>query len=242
MSTGMLGDNKALREFWNGPLLTLVERVNGPEGEYWLEVIKKTLRKENPFPEKLVRGKGKGPVKSSASDLPSFLINLGDGRTAEQLYVAGGYVVVDQFDRWAKDFVLSPEFKLSQTRERVELVYVQFDYAPTTDQVLARFNELDLDRPQPEDALRFGKKFPGEQMDNPVVFLHEPWRYPGGDLRVLVLNRNDSGRRLYCDWFDGQWSQQCRFVARRRNCPSFSPCFGGESFKKGHLGCKFGFR
>ena len=216
MSTGMLGNNDTLRAFWGGPCLTLLERINGPEGEKELESLNRYLRKENPWPEKLAKGKSKPLVLPSTNDLPTFTITLGDGRTAEQLYLSGHYIIVDKYDQRAKDFVLSTDFKLSRTKEDVKLVYVEFSYDPTSDQVLARFEELGLDRPEPEDALRFGEKYPDEQNKNLVVFLHKPWRCPDGDQYVLVLFRDGSERGLSCYWFVSRWGQQCRFVARRR--------------------------
>ena len=42
----MLGDNEVLRRVWGGPLLTLLERLNGAEGKTWEEALNRFNRKE----------------------------------------------------------------------------------------------------------------------------------------------------------------------------------------------------
>ena len=210
MSTGMLGNNDTLRNFWCGPWLTLVERINGPEGETYVEALNLFLRKENPWPaEKPVAGRRRKTPKS-----PSFNITVGDGQTAEQLLETAGF---DVFWNEPKRFVLGSDFKVAgEPLKEVELEYVRFDFDPTSDQVLARFNEIGLDRPEPEDVLRFAAKYPQEQLVNPVVFLHEPWRDPNGRQRVLGLLQRGSMRELRLHWFDDRWHRSCQFAARRR--------------------------
>jgi len=63
--------------------------------------------------------------------------------------------------------------------------------------------------------LRFGEKYPDLQLERPIVFLHKPWRDPGGYLRVLFLGYWDGGRGLDSDIVDRRWSRSCRFPGRR---------------------------
>lgn len=41
------------------------------------------------------------------------------------------------------------------------------------------------------------------------------WQDPNGNHNVLVLNYNDSKRKLNYNWFDNRWNRNYRFVARR---------------------------
>lgn len=93
MQTGMLGDNKVLREFWNGPLSTLLERVNGPEGQVELEVFKRYLRKEDPWPKEM-RPVSKRLTKSIKVDLDADPF-VPEGWTVEE-HRPGGIVTVSQ--------------------------------------------------------------------------------------------------------------------------------------------------
>ncbi len=44
--TGMLGNNKVLRQVWDGPLGQIVGALNGPDGQIWLRELKKFARRE----------------------------------------------------------------------------------------------------------------------------------------------------------------------------------------------------
>jgi len=141
-----------------------------------------------------------------------FTFAAGDKRSAKELLAAGKY---DWIGDYARQFVEGKKFRLAGKPEEVDMVLVEFDHDPTSDEVLAEFARQGLERPTGEDALRFGEKYPDEQKKYPIVFLHEPWQDPDGSRSVLVLSWDDRGRELGCSWFDGRWVRDCRFAARR---------------------------
>lgn len=101
--------------------------------------------------------------------------------------------------------------------EEVELTFVDFRHNPTTDEVLTRFKEEDLDRPKAKDALEFHTQLSNQGEDVVFVFLQEEEIYdPLGVLRALVVLRLAPGRELCLNRLDDRWAPHCRFVARRR--------------------------
>lgn len=187
MSKGMLG-LLALSEV-RGPLSDLNEKLAGSNGPKWLADLKKFLRKQ-------------------------FTLLFGDSRSKEEVLAAGHY---DWVGDVAKAFIASPQFRWGTKREEVDIELVEFDYDPTSEQVLTEFAKRGLEEPMEEDALRFGEKYPDVQLEFPIVFLHKTnlWLGPDGRRGVLVLRRSGAGRGLYCRWFDDEWIRDCRFAARR---------------------------
>ncbi len=141
-----------------------------------------------------------------------FTFATGDKRSAKELLAAGKY---DWVGDYARQFVEGKKFRLADKPEEIDMVLVEFDHDPTSDEVLAEFKQQGLERPTEEDALRFGEKYPDEQKKYPIVFLHEPWQDPDGDRLVLVLSWCDRGRRLRFSWFGNGWGRNDRVAARR---------------------------
>ncbi len=141
-----------------------------------------------------------------------FTFATGDKRSAKELLDAGKY---DGVGDYARQFVEGKKFRLANKPDEVDMVLVEFDHDPTSEEVLAEFKRQGLGRSTEEDALRFGEKFPDEQKKYPIVFLHEPWQDPNGNLCVLVLGWDDRKRGLDYGWFDGGWGRDCRFAGRR---------------------------
>ena len=187
MPKGVLGD-VSVAEF-RGPMMDLMEKVQGQNGRKWFEDFKKFLRKQ-------------------------FVFLVGDGRTKEQMLAAGRY---DWVGNVAGVFIASPQFRWATAPEEVDIELVEFDNDLTSEQVLAEFAKRGLEEPTEEDALRFGEKYPDVQNDFPIVFLHKAnlWRGPGGGLGVLVLYGGGARRVLDCSWFVGGWGRGYRFAARR---------------------------
>ena len=138
------------------------------------------------------------------------LTKIGDGRTTEELVLAGNY-------NYTNHNINSRNFPVRRTASASrEIVLLEFDHDPTSEEVLAEAMKQNLDRPVYEDALYFGVEHPEVQRERPVVFLHEPWRYPGGYLSVLFLWGDAGYRRLLLDWFDSRWYCYYRFAFVRK--------------------------
>ena len=139
------------------------------------------------------------------------LTKIGDGRTTEELVRAGNY-------NYADPGINSRNFPVRPAKRGVrEIVLLEFDHDPKSEEVLAEAVKQNLDRPVYEDALYFGVEHPEVQRERPVVFLHEPYpRRPDGNLSVLFLWGDAGYRRLLLDWFDSRWYCYYRFAFVRK--------------------------
>lgn len=167
-------------------------------------------------------------VKPELDKLEKKLIEFGDGKTASQLCREAGFVDVS---RLVQEFVKSPKFRIQKSHVDAELVYVCFNDRPTTKEVLDLFAKFGYDVPTEEDALRFAKKFPKEQIERPIAFLHMEnlWysdsSFNGGVKlpHVLVLGSSKLRPTLTMhqlpggnDLTAGNWFNIHRFAARVR--------------------------
>lgn len=138
----------------------------------------------------------------------AFPIMAGGTRTTDEVIVAGNY---DGKNAW----VNGESFPMRPMPEGPrEIVFLEFDHEPDSEEVLAEAARQSLERPRYEDALFFGEQHPEEQRECPIVFLHEPTHC---NLRVLVLLCLDWGRVLDLNYFDGVWRRQCRFAFVRKS-------------------------
>lgn len=138
------------------------------------------------------------------------LTKIGDGRTTEELVRDGNY-------NYANSNVNSTNFPVRPTKRGArEIVLLEFDHDPTSEEVLAEAAKQNLDRPVYEDALYFGVEHPKVQLERPVVFLHESWRGPYGNLYVLDLWSDAGDRELYLTYFVRRWDRYYRFAFVRK--------------------------
>ena len=140
-----------------------------------------------------------------------FLLTLGGSFSTSELIRKGGY-------DWFNDWITDERFPI-QKHEPVErrLEFVEFDYDPSSEDVLKEFESRGLERPTYEDALYFGIEHPEEQRKRPIIFLHEPVLDPRGDRSVLVLNEDGGKRKLNLGYFDGGWGRGCVFPGVCKN-------------------------
>ena len=139
-----------------------------------------------------------------------FPITVGDGRTTEELVLAGDY-------RSSSHIINSENFPTRNLKNGTrEIILLEFDHEPTLEQVLAKATEEgNLERPNYEDALYFGEQYPDVQREKPVVFLHEPrLDGPRGTRGVLCLFSSGiaGGRCIGLGWFKDKWQHNCCFA------------------------------
>jgi len=138
------------------------------------------------------------------------LTKIGDGRTTEELVLAGNY-------NYTNSYVNPINFPVRQTKRGMrKIVLLKFDRETSSEEVIVEAAKQGLERPVYEDALYFGVEHPEVQREQPVVFLHEPWRSPDGFLYVLCLWSNAGGRKLNLDWFGIRWHRYYRFAFVRK--------------------------
>ena len=137
----------------------------------------------------------------------SYRITVGDGRTTEELVEAGNY-------GYAHSQVVSENFPARHfggIRVR-EIVLLSFDHDVSSDEATNEAAGLGLERPEYEDALYYGIKFPNVQLEGPVAFLHDPWFGFYGRRDVLCLWNNAGRRELGLEGFDNPWTQDYRLA------------------------------
>lgn len=137
------------------------------------------------------------------------LLKITDGRTTEELVRDGKY-------NYANPDINSENFPARARKEKsVTIEFIKgddFDHEPTSEEVLQEAEKRGLNRPAYEDGLYFGVEHPEVQREGPVVFLHEPWRDFGGDLRVVGLWSGGGCRGLHLVCFADGWGRDCRFA------------------------------
>lgn len=140
----------------------------------------------------------------------AFRIMTVGNRTADEVITAGNY-------DWKNDLVNGKNFPMRPMPEGPrEIVYLEFNHDLGSEEVLTEAQRQGLERPLYEDTLFFGEQHPEEQRKGPIVFLHEPWQDPIGNLLVLVLSCNDRGRNPHLGYFGSRWDRRCRFAFVRK--------------------------
>jgi hypothetical protein len=166
-------------------------------------------------------------VKPKLDKLERKSLVLGDGKTPSQLLAMAKFAEVSA---QAEDFIKSSTFRMAKEHEDVEIVYLIFNDRPTTAEVLILFEKFNLEEPTEEDALRFAVKYPREQIERPIVFLHmqNPWMarhsFSNGVMlpHVLVLGSRLLKPKLFCHQLPeghdtlSNWFNNYRFAARVR--------------------------
>lgn len=152
-------------------------------------------------------------IKKLARRVVFLLTKISDGRTTEELVRDGKY-------NYANPHINSANFPARARKEKAaKIVFIEgqdFDHDPTTEEVLAEAKSRGWHQPQYEDGLYFGEEHPEVQRENPVVFLHEPWRVPRGTRGVLCLWGSGGHRGLDLRCYDGRWLRRCRFAFVRK--------------------------
>jgi|WetSurMetagenome_2_1015567.scaffolds.fasta_scaffold46344_3 hypothetical protein len=140
-----------------------------------------------------------------------FRLVVGRHKTTEEAVAAGKY-------DWTNENINSRNFPYRTRRPKGnrEIVLIEFDYDPDSEQVIAEAEKQGLVRPDYEDALDFGEQFPEKQREFPIVFLHEPWLDSFGFLVVVVLSCGSSERGLGLGDFRFRWFCYYRFAFVRK--------------------------
>jgi len=171
---------------------------------------------------------GEDPSMTARRVTGSYRITTGDGRSTEELVVAGEY-------GYAHSCLISENFPTRhfEGRRVREIVLLEFDHDVTSADVITEAVEAGLERPTYEDALHFGIEYPDVQRERPVVFLHDPWFGYFGRRDVICLWSNAGRRELGLEGFDDRWSANHRFafVGRhdREGCSAPRPIRGGST-------------
>jgi len=188
MSTGMLGNNKALRAFWNGPLLTLIERINGPEGEEELKALNRFLRKENPWPH-----------LATLDEIPVWRsVKLG-GHKSYRGYCQSLTRNGNRVSEWGMDILKNVRVKRNPTEVNLVLVTgrdLGFSNAVKRSAIYAKALSLGLKLCDAEvgPALReqCRERYPDQPRNEHFYIGMQPIKGSDGELRIFLLENEDS--------------------------------------------------
>jgi len=217
MKTNMLGNNKVLRQLWNGPLGELMIRFNGKRGPETEEMLKKLLRDElMPIPVSL--------ETEGITIVKTVLVTIGDGRTTDQIVADAKNLEGENRLSYINTEITQANMPSGHGRSRISVVeFFQFDRSTTTDEVRARCEEPGYSYSTYEDGLRFQENHPDYQKMAPHIFIPEsPWVGEGGSPRALTLWRVAGDRQLYLtsSYLHDGWPQNSLFARRRYIAPT----------------------
>jgi hypothetical protein len=136
----------------------------------------------------------------------TFYLKPSRHQTTEDAIKAGKYDKVNEF-------INSQNFPLRfQTAKKRKIEFLEFNFDPTSDQVISEAHRRGLKRPCYEDALDFGEQYPDIQRDHPIAFLHVPWQDQYGGLAVMVLYGDNKERGIGLNYFHIRWFQSYLFA------------------------------
>lgn len=122
----------------------------------------------------------------------TFRIMVGGNRQTEEMVVAGNYSM-----NWDNPLLTEKHLPMRPMRKgSLEIEFLEFDHDPTYEEVLREGGRWGLKQPRYEDAFFFGEQYPGEQSRGTIVFMHEPWENPVGDVGVMMLSDGERGRSI----------------------------------------------
>lgn len=139
----------------------------------------------------------------------SFSIHIDYSQSLADMITAGKY-------DWKNDDITEKRFPLKGEGSIEHTVHLlHYDRVMRSDDVIT---QMDADGFVPaliEDLLAFGAQHPEEQRKYPIIALGSSAKVHG-DRGFPFLDRRGSKRNLYLLWFDIEWYEQCRFLARNK--------------------------
>lgn len=146
------------------------------------------------------------------SVIKSFELSLKARRQPEDLLRAGKYSEVNQLIREGikkKRFSFDGEDLVDR---KISILEIK-DLTASQD-VVRMAKKMALRPPSMIDAFLMGEKFPDEQLEGPIVFLHEPEYAWNGHLFQVVLGKGYKGRMITLVSSGGYWHDGYRFAFR----------------------------
>ncbi|MEK9179860.1 MAG: hypothetical protein AAB897_00375 [Patescibacteria group bacterium] len=194
-----------------GDFLGLVRELADLPLEFvgWLAANLSFLRLVYDGKAEIVRIERLSPAVSrkSSPSTETYTIRLGGPKTTDQI-VKG----LKKEGFWVNDLITQKNFPLQpHDPEDVEIEIIDPGKSFTEEEGLRLLAEAGLKRPTHEHALRFAEQF-GKRTTGKkpfIIFLHEPWRDPYGDRRVIYVRRRPAYRELSLDYAVVRWDDDC---------------------------------
>jgi len=130
--------------------------------------------------------------------------------TVEDLVTAGKY-------DWSNDDIISGNFPTDRKGKFEGKAYiVHCGRFISSEDVLAELDKMGLRAAELHELLALGVQHPDKQRDFIVAALGSVWQRPSGDRSVPYLGGWSDRRGLFLGWLDGDWYEDCRFLAFRK--------------------------
>lgn len=134
-------------------------------------------------------------------------------RTVQEMINAGNYGWTNS-DITEKHFPLPTEINGKQVSVSTKLFH--FYLSISSKDAIAEMDKAGYRPATLTELLALGEAYPELQKEFPIVALGSVWRDGGGDRRVPVLRFSDYRRKLFLNWFDGDWPDDYRFLGVRK--------------------------
>ncbi len=196
----------------SGPLIDLIQKLSGEEGEMWLRCLKRMLRKENP---------------REAVTAPDFqawkTIKLGTGLKTAPDFLTALNEQKFQTSNWAKNILGKLEFTVVAQETEIDLVVVTvaelgFPKSATRQDIYQRAQKLGLDLCPAEVGPQLRIQYKDQPKGESLLIGMEPITNSDGDLRVFRVVHDDEDLWLNscCGSPDIFWGADRRWVFLRR--------------------------
>lgn len=165
------------------------------------------------IPEAIARIKGDSKKSDQKLSEEGVMLVIDYSRTLQEMINAGNY-------GWTNSNITEKNFPISleMTGKKVEVSakLFHFNREISSEDAISEMDKAGYRPATLAEILALGEAQPKLQRQFPIIALGSVWRRADGNRDVPSLNVDGSGRRLYLDWFDGDWSADCRFLAVRK--------------------------
>lgn len=155
---------------------------------------------------------GLPPLCPQPAVSPPYAVTVDYSQSLENMVEAGEYDVVSK-EITAQNFPVSGTGTVEE-----ELFLVHFGRLIKSEDAITEMAQMEMGlEPAPiEYSLAFGAKYPDVQRKFPIVCLRSSGVSPYGDRLFPALDSWDRKRKLILVWFEYDWLDPCRFLARRK--------------------------
>lgn len=179
-------------------LIRYIQHRGVQEADQWSAVLRDLLAHRSPI---------------TGRDLTKrYEIICGGGGVVEQIVAQSGY-------NWVNSRITSATFPLRQgpvSRDTIRLV--EFGKEVTGPEAVYRLARLGLVRPTPEQAIRFGRRYPKAQLHGPIAFPHVPWHDPETGVWCILALTGLARERVFGLYpFYPEWLRSTCFAGVERS-------------------------
>ncbi|QQR50317.1 hypothetical protein IPF86_00125 [Candidatus Nomurabacteria bacterium] len=196
-----------------GPLANLLDNLSGANAGYWLKVVKKILRGENPFAER------EAELSAQRTLVLSFIVEVDGTKPYGYGFVRNHNFNEDNFpikDKTKRTVVIDVFHFGTQSAE------IDFGHHPvTTNWMIGKMERYGCRPANTEELVSLAKCHPEILKDLKITTLdfNSAWLYNGrgGDYEIPVLTQTEHGQNFIdlIMYFNGVWGKELSFAGVR---------------------------